>query len=213
MTKQINNSDTFYTVPSLVELDLLETLLTSDTQAYPWNPSAPESEAYFHQLEEEFACEDLFDAELTTGSANFYHQLDHLWCQFSAPEMDRETQTVENKLLAALHHHFTNLMPANLLNTIAQKATELVSLTDATSDKLVQCVQSLLPNWENDDLLVLARPYAYAMRSSEKQNLTSIINNCGEREWHELSEIEQAKISLAIAHYAFQQLQESDTEA
>ncbi|MFM6201130.1 MAG: hypothetical protein ACKPE1_18665, partial [Dolichospermum sp.] len=57
-----------------------------------------------------------------------------------------------------------------------------------------------------DDLLVLARPFAYSMRSSEPDKLTSLIRDLENRDWCSLSEIEQAKISLAIANYALEYL-------
>jgi hypothetical protein len=84
-------------------------------------------------------------------------------------------------------------------------------LEQSASEKLVACVQALLPSWEVDDLLVLARPFAYAMRSSEPHTLTSLIRDFEERDWANLSEIEQAKITLAIADYALQHLSKSDS--
>jgi hypothetical protein len=44
------------------------------------------------------------------------------------------------------------------------------------------------------------------MRGSEPQNAESTITEIDNREWTALSQIEQAKVSLAIAHYAFTQL-------
>jgi hypothetical protein len=102
-------------------------------------------------------------------------------------------------------------MPEVLLTAIAQKAAEVSILEKSASEKLVECVQALLPSWEMDDLLVLARPFAYAMRSSEPQTLTSIIRDFEHRDWANLSEIEQVKITLAIADYALQHLSKSDS--
>ena len=85
-------------------------------------------------------------------------------------------------------------------------------LEQSASEKLVECVQALLPSWEVDDLLVLARPFAYAMRSSEPHTLTSLIRDFEERDWANLSEIEQAKITLAIADYALQHLSKPDSQ-
>jgi len=77
---------------------------------------------------------------------------------------------------------------------------------------LVECVQTVLPNCETETLLVLARPYAYAMRGLEPQNAESTISDINNREWTVLSEIEQAKVSLAIAHYAFTHLNNLQSE-
>jgi len=62
-------------------------------------------------------------------------------------------------------------------------------------------------------LLIFARPYAYSMRSSEGQNLTSIVDNVNNQEWSALSEVEQAKLSVAIAYYAIRQLNDSPSES
>ena len=96
-----------------------------------------------------------------------------------------------------------------MLKAIAQKASEIFTLEQSASSKLVECVQDFLPHWGIDDLLVLARPFAYSMRSSEPANLASVTSNIADREWTDLSEIEQAKVSLAIADFAFKQLHSS----
>ena len=73
--------------------------------------------------------------------------------------------------------------------------------------QLVQCVQELLPSWAEDDLLVLARPFAYTMRGKDTDTIDSVLGNICSQEWKALSEIEQARAGLAIAHYALTQLQ------
>ena len=75
------------------------------------------------------------------------------------------------------------------------------------ADRLVECVQSLLPDWAEDDLLVLARPFAYAMRGSQAADVESVLGEIRHEDWTALSKIEQARVSIAIAHYALEQLQ------
>jgi hypothetical protein len=50
-----------------------------------------------------------------------------------------------------------------------------------------------------EDLLVLARPIAYSMRSGQEEKSDYNLPN---RNWTELSEVERAKICLVVADYA-----------
>lgn len=212
MINKINGLDIGSVFPSSVDLDLLEALLQPEDATYPWNPADEGSEAYFSQLEQQFECQDLLAEDLTTRAENFYHHLDDIWSQVSHSQTDHDQQP-SNRLQSALHRAFSTSVPSNWLNAIAQKAAEIITLEQSASDKLVECVQALLPNWGTDDLLVLARPFAYAMRSNEQQNLVFVTKNIENREWTSLSEIEQAKVSLAIADYAFKQLSSLQTES
>ena len=54
--------------------------------------------------------------------------------------------------------------------------------------------------WAEDDLRVFARPLAYAMRGEVASEPSS-------NDWAALSEIEQAKLTLAIAKYAMEHVQ------
>jgi hypothetical protein len=205
MINKTNGLDTCHFLPSNVDLDLLEALLKPEDGTYPWNLADQESEAYFNQLEQQFECEDLLAEDLTRRSQDFYSHLDGIWSQVYHSKTDRDEQPPKS-IYAAVHSAFAASVPSNWLNNIAQKVSESINnLEQSTSEKLVECVQALLPNWETEDLLVLARPFAYSMRSNEQQSLAVIISNMENREWTSLSEIEQAKISLAIAHYAFKE--------
>jgi hypothetical protein len=212
MAKKMNASETFHHLPSQFDLELLSTLLEPEDATYPWNPADEESEIYFRELEEQFA-QDLTDEELTTRSQAFYGKLDTLWSEISSCshyKCNTKNATLAN-LQETLHSAFAASVPQSWLNAIAQKASEMLNTSRSIGDQLVECVQAVLPSWETEDLLVLARPYAYAMRGSEPQNADTIteINN---REWTALSQIEQAKVSLAIAHYAFTQLNGLESE-
>jgi hypothetical protein len=212
MINQINGINTENFPGSLVDLELLEALLQPEDETYPWNLLDPESENYFEQLEQQFECDDLLGDDFTQRSQDFYQHLDQIWSQVDCSKTDHDEQPSKS-IQVSLHENFASFIPSNLLNAIAQKATELMNLERSASEKLVECVQGLLPHWETDDLLVLARPFAYSMRSNEQQNLAVIISNVKDREWTGLSEIEQAKVSLAIAHYTFKELSSSDPES
>jgi hypothetical protein len=215
MANKINTSDTFYSLVSQVELELLEVLLEPEDATYPWNPADDESEGYFNELEQLFVMQDLLDEELTTRSQNFYEQLDTLWSEVSTSlyyNCNTSCASVDN-LQETLHTAFVASVPQGWLNAIAQKAADIFASQQSIGEQLVQCVQAVMPTWGSDDLFVLARPFAYAMRSSEPQNLKSIISNIENRDWTNLSEIEQAKISIAIAYYALKQLDSFQTEA
>lgn len=214
MIHQINGSDSFNALPSPVELELLQTLLEPEDGTYPWNPTDDESEAYFNELEQQLATQDWLDEELTAKSPEFYSKLDSLWSEISTHSnyQFQPNQSVLQSLQVTLNSAFAHSVPPGWLNAIATKAAEIFASQQSMGDQLVQCVQSVLPAWDIDDLLVLARPFAYAMRNSESPDVTSIMSKLQNRDWLTLSEIEQAKISVAIADYAFRQLNNFTSE-
>jgi hypothetical protein len=212
MTNQINDLNILNIVPSNIDLEFLEALLEPEDATYPWNVADEASEAYFHDLELQFGLQEFSDSELITSADNFYQNLDIIWDQVTVIEDKNISKNTVNYLQEALQNAFS-VIPGVLLTAIAQKATEVFILEQSASEKLMECVQALLPSWETDDLLVLARPFAYAMRSSEPHTLTSIIRDVEHRDWANLSEIEQAKITLAIADYALQYLSTSHPQA
>lgn len=213
MANKINGSDTFSSLPSQLDLEFLEALLEPEDDTYPWNPGDEESEAYFQELEQQFGMEDLLDEELMRRSQDFYSHLDTLWSGITpTPDYNNRQQSVVLNLQEILRTNFSACVPQALLNTIATKAAEIFAARQLISEQLVECVQTVLPTWGTEDLLVLARPFAYAMRSSESQNAASALSNLQNTEWTALSEVEKAKVSLAIASYAFTQLNKSESE-
>jgi hypothetical protein len=216
MINKINNSDTFTSLPSQVELDFLAALLEPEDASYPWNPADEESEAYFGELEQQFISDDLWaEEELTRRSQDFYSQLDTLWPEtaIASDSKSHISQMMMANLQEALEAAFASAVPQGWLNKIAHKATEIFISQQSIGEQLVQCVQDVLPTWGAEDLLVLARPYAYAMRSGEPQCPKTVISKFGDREWTALSEVEQAKISLAISYYALIQLNSFQSES
>ncbi|MBW4559948.1 MAG: hypothetical protein KME32_02135 [Mojavia pulchra JT2-VF2] len=214
MTHQINNSETISSLPSQVELDFLATLLEAEDASYPWNPADEKSEAYFCQLEQQFLIDDVLEQELTARSQVFYSQLDNLWEKKStASDSKTNISQIVMALQESLQTSFASAVPQGWLNAIAHKAAEIFTSQQSIGEQLVHCVQDVLPTWGAEDLLVLARPYAYAMRSGEPQNVVCVMSNLGNREWTSLSEVEQAKVSLAISYYALTRLNSFQPES
>ncbi|MDJ0737000.1 MAG: hypothetical protein QNJ47_23520 [Nostocaceae cyanobacterium] len=213
MINKISSSQTLNQLMSQVDIELLEALLEPEDGTYPWNPADADSEAYFQQLEEQFPMQDVLDEELGARSQDFYSQLDNLWSGLSSTSHYNDTTKAADvvHLQETLQAHFATLIPQDWLVHIAQKAWEMFKTQQSVGEQLVQCVQTVLPTWSEDDLLVLARPFAYAMRSPEEENSisVSVIDKLADQDWTTLSEIEQARASLAIAYYALNQLKKS----
>ena len=199
MNNQPSNSQFSHNnASSEVELDLLSAIVMDDI-AYPWNPEAPESEAYFNSIEQELPLSDLFnDVEMTSACQNFYSQTEKLW-----PII--ETQN-------ALYKKFAGLAPKNLLNKLGKIAINVVDQVNrlgstlSLSDQLVHCVSEVLPGWDLEDLEVMARPLAYSMRGDRDDAVENTLATMQPVDWYDLSEVEQARLSLAIALYAISQV-------
>lgn len=189
---------------SLTELELLEALLIPDDATYPWNPADPESEAYFVEQEQQFLYEDGWEEEIANGAPNFFAKIEKIWIETGLTSDSTNVADVKN-LEATLQQRATYI-PQEWLSAIAHKAYQVLTTQKSMADQLVQCVQELLPNWAEDDLLVLARPFAYNMRGADTAVLDSALSNVHEQEWTALSEIEQVRASLAIARYALTQI-------
>jgi len=189
MTNLKNNSQFFESCKTRTEFDLLEAIAFDDT-AYPWNPD--ESEAYFTRLEEEFAESDfLTNTDIVNGSQKLFASLEENWSKFAVHQ--------------SLFERFGNRMPEDLLTKLANNIREISDKANRTlgglslSDRLVYCVGEIMPQWALEDLEVLARPMAYVMRDSQLDPVDSTLVNIPEVNWQDLSEIERARLSLAIA--------------
>ncbi len=175
-----------------------------DTIAYPWNPADPAAESFFEQAEQESVFAGWSDAEIATRATAFFAQVDQLWAPaaFATP--------VAASLQSKLAQKFAQQVPENLLAVIAQQAQAVVASSLSIADQLVHCVETVLPSFAVEDLQVLARPLAYAMRGdADATPWDTLLNNVRPIQWDALSEIEQARISLAIARYAIAELVET----
>ncbi|MEO1094943.1 MAG: hypothetical protein AAFX01_08585 [Cyanobacteria bacterium J06638_28] len=177
----------------LTELELLHSVL-DDGGNYPWDVYHSSSTAYFDQLET-----TLGDDEFSANT--FVSQ----WQQISqqAAQLWSETPSSLTTLLA---QRFEMRMPASLLTQLAAKAQEASDSGKVLLDQLVDCAQTVLTGWAADDLQVMARPLALAMRDGHGEVLDATLRSVRPLEWQDLSEIEQARLSLAIARYALDEI-------
>lgn len=159
--------------------------IPDSTITYPWNPTDAECDSFFNALEQKFPIDTLSDAEISDRADVFFAHLDSL---FAAPTLE-----------SSLAQKFATV-PQSILNAIARQAQKLANSSATLADQLVVCVQEALPQWADEDLQVLARPLAYSMRGEEPA-VKAI-------DWAKLSETEQAKLTLAIARYALNEVQD-----
>ncbi len=163
----------------------------TSTISYPWNPSDPSAESFLSELEQEFSLDAWDASEIAQRSQSFFSQLDTLWST--------------TDLTTTLAQRFASV-PQALLAVIARQAQKVVETSNSLADQLIECVQEVLPTWAADDLQVLARPLAYAMRGDATDAVDATVNSVRAIAWSDLSETEQARMSLAIARYALNQL-------
>jgi len=180
---------------SQAESDLLDVLLDSGETAYPWNPERPEADAYFAAAEADFSISDGLDSDdLARRSRTFFDRVERLWPAVS--------------LHQSLQDRFRDRIPEEILHRLSRAAADLTRDLSAQSaslaDRLVLCVRPILPQWDEEDLQVLARPMAHAMRGKENGGAESTLAKRQSVAWEDLSAVEQARGCLAIARYALE---------
>lgn len=175
--------------------ELIEVLWQPDDNCYPWNPAEPEAQDYLADLEAGFSLSSCQTAaEITSGSQTLFNRLHQCWTSLT-PSDSSGSASVKRSLA----QRFSGV-PTSWLDAIADQAQQTLSMNQSFADKLILCVKPLLPNWSEDDLLIFARPWAYAMRGNQEFGTVASVK------WSELSPIEQVRLSLAIAHYTLTQL-------
>jgi hypothetical protein len=181
------------------EAELMDCLLAASTIDYPWNPADPESAAYYLDTDSSFSLDDWSDTEIAQRSKSFFASIQSCWQDSPSPESELSP-------LATLTAKFGARVPQQWLSKIATNVSAIATSNLEPVEQLVQSVQELLSNWATDDLLVMARPYAYAMRCNPGvDNPDNIVRPV---EWAELSELERAKLTILIAQYALDLSQE-----
>jgi hypothetical protein len=178
---------------SQAEAELTDCLLTSPTLDYPWDPTEPATADYYTESDSHFSLDDWSDTEIEQRSQSFFTQIQTCWLDAPSPELEfNPAQLLTDK--------FGHRVPHQWLAAIATKVSSLANSQLEPVEQLVQSVQDLLANWAADDLLVMARPYAYAMRCdpgvSDPDRIVRPL------EWSELTELERAKLTILIAQYA-----------
>ena len=193
MATQSPDSQYFRDSQTQAQMELLATIVQTDV-AYPWNPAQLESESYLTALEEELALSDSFsDSDIAQKSQVLFAQLEQVW--------------LTTALQKSLREKFARV-PEDFLARIAQSVQKATVKYQSLADQMVECVLDILPQWAEEDLQVLARPLAYAMREVDSEGAQLVMAT--RRPWAQLSEIEQARVSLAVARYAISQLAISD---
>ena len=192
------------------ELELLQVLLSDE--AYPWHLESDDAQhQYFDPLESRWTQEVSADENTVIAEKGqlFFQQLDQAWADADASLATQPNAASTSSLAsiqAVLAEQFQDRVPAGLIDTLTQKAQQLASQPLSLAEQLVQSVQDVLPEWGTEDLQVLARPYAFAMRGPETDKLEVALRSVRYAAWTELSGVEQARLSLALARYTLSQM-------
>lgn len=182
------------------ELSLLQ-LILHDSAPYPWNPAEPGADAYFAELEGELVSAGWSAEAWGEAGETLAIALDQAWVRVS-----ESGQSNSGAVSHDLFQQFMTQVPHVFLEGIAQRARQVVAANLDLADQLVACVKDLLPEWGEEDLHVLARPFAYEMRGVDTEMLEVALRSVRCAAWTELSGIEQARLSLAIARYTIAQM-------
>jgi hypothetical protein len=172
---------------------------------YPWNPSEPETEAFFADSDAPSIFEGWQEAEIASRSQSFFNKLNQVWAPATLQSLlvERFSARMPQALLVAIAEQ----AQAALANTQKALNTSL-SVADQLSEQLIQCVQGITPALATEDLYVLARPLAYQMRNGGLQDaIDTTLSQVPQTEWEQLSEMQRARLSLAIARFALSELQ------
>jgi hypothetical protein len=176
------------------EAELMNSLLADPTADYPWDPADPETADYYAATDAEFSLDDWSDAEIADRSTSFFDRLHTCWDDVPAADNP----------LAAIKAKFGNRVPQQWLESIATNVSNLADRQLEPVDRLVASVGNLLANWATEDLQVMARPYAFAMRcETGVEDPDKIVRPL---EWEQLSEIERAKLTILIAQYTIDEI-------
>jgi hypothetical protein len=171
---------------SQAEADLFQAIVHPQVHSqspYPWDPSAPGADAYFDQ-----------------GEAILEAIVDPTIFSLPTPNL-RQIQVMQLK--HQLQHQFATL-PETILGQILDQGECLTQESLSRAEQLVHCIQAAFPRWSLEDLQVLARPYAYAMRSGTTPQTVASGN------WESLSEVEQIKVGLGVAQMVLANLNSAE---
>ncbi len=175
------------------ELDLLHRVLDAESQ-HPWNPEDPSNAPYLMTLEATWEEDDFSKTTLATNAQQLWEEAGQLWPASSA-------------LASRLKAEFESRMPADLLEHIAGRVQAIAANGRPLLDQLVAAVDDSLTGWDAGDLRVVARPMAMAMRNGHGDIVEATLQSIRPgTDWEALSDLEKARLSLAIARYGFAQL-------
>jgi len=171
--------------------------------SYPWNPCDPESAGFYAESEQASFLDGWQESEITNRANGFFAEIDRRWSTTS--------------LQTSLAQRFVARIPQELLASIAAQAQRLVAdsrraVTESLSvaDQLVQCIQDVAINLGQEDLYVQARLLEPMRNSGSQTAVDNLLSQIPQTEWQQLSEIQKARLSLAIAHCAIDELRSPD---
>ena len=185
------------TALSTAQAELLHSVL--ETEAYPWLVDKT-AEHYSAEAEAAGQALEISDDEVAKGWEGLSTQLNAIWEDAS--------------VVAQLKQKFADRLPTAMLAQIGERAQQIVSSSEAASqsvlEQMLACVQDVLSYVAQDDLRVIGRPMATAMRGSSADELLNVtIKSVRAAEWGALSPIEQARLGLAAARYAISQAEKN----
>lgn len=189
------NPATQLTAQQQYELELLHSILGPEA-TYPWNLSDPAARECLDRLEQQVPADAWSDEAFESKWQAISQVSAQLWDASSV------------SVATVLARRFSDRIPADLLTRIAEGAKAAAASGQSILDQMVATAQSVMTDWEGDDLRVMARPLAMAMRS-EGDHLDRYLSADASVEWEQLSEVQQAQLSLAIAHYALTELSDA----
>lgn len=186
----------------IAQAELLHAVL--EAQTYPWLADETPT-AYDEQADAAGQALEISDEEATAGWQSLAMQLNQMF--------DQQTSQVENSLSQQLKEKFAGRLPTEVIAQIGDRAQQLANEAKSTGqsvlDQMVVCVQGVMAQMAEDDLRVMGRPMAMVMRgNSTDEFVTATMKSVRMVEWDMLSEIEQARLSLAAARYAISQAKE-----
>ena len=168
------------------------------TVLYALNPA--DSQDWFAELSSHSLLDCWSEAELDERSTAFFGGMDQLWAPDLVAVLSRKFVTVPQEMLSFIALRASQLAKTSV-EQIEQASDLAGGLARDLADQLIACTQSILPQWAEEDLRVFARPLVYAMRGDSPKT------DMQEKDWASMSDIEQAKLTLAIAKYAMAQAQ------
>jgi hypothetical protein len=183
------------------EADLLKLLLQANDlpdqespTPYHWDPQSLETEAYLQSLEQAWPEDIVADYGTIVPTLN------------QALNLTTVTPVPLDTMMINPFPGMPQLIVEHILNQVKRTGLELLSLPD----QLLHCVQDLFPGWAIEDLQVLARPYAYAFRSSvpsmPSQRSPEAI------EWDKLSDLEQIRLCFQLSKVALESERDKTNE-
>jgi hypothetical protein len=185
--------------------DLLSALVVP-SPIYPWEPNAPEAEAYLTAATATIDDDDtLILSSLTAGWQRFSAQLNSQWSPTS-----ESSESLVSTIIQQLKARLQSPPPDEILQTLATTVTTLRGSGQTYLDQIVSCAQAVLPTWDTGDLAVLARPLAYSLRDGHSEILDLNLRSILKSNWQSLSEIEQARLSLTLAALALRSAAEEE---